>query len=158
MPLSKNMSVSAMVKELVDTYEKSGKIGTSTPATKREARKQALAIAYSKKKEKREDKSLVNRISDLLEFIMTSPSSIMLDQEQSNVLNTYGKNTPDFILDKIKHELASKGYSLEILKEDKDFFILTLSKEGDKLKKMKVEKSKIVKGEITAEDLINEIE
>jgi hypothetical protein len=51
MPLSKSKSKKAIqrnVKELVHTYEKKGKIGTSKPAGKKKAIKQAVAIAYSK--------------------------------------------------------------------------------------------------------------
>jgi len=38
---------SANVKELVDSFEGSGKIGTSTPASKSAAIKQAVAISYA---------------------------------------------------------------------------------------------------------------
>lgn len=51
MPLKKGRSsktINKNVKELVKTYEKKGKIGTSKPASKRAAQKQAVAIALSK--------------------------------------------------------------------------------------------------------------
>lgn len=51
MPLKKgksNKTVSKNVKELVDTYKKKGKIGTSHPKSKKAAIKQAVAISYAK--------------------------------------------------------------------------------------------------------------
>lgn len=50
MPLKKGTSdetVSANIKMLLDEYSKTGKIGTSKPGSKLEARKQAVAIALS---------------------------------------------------------------------------------------------------------------
>jgi hypothetical protein len=41
------------VKELVDTYKKKGKIGTSKPKSKKAAIKQAVAISYRKAGEKK---------------------------------------------------------------------------------------------------------
>jgi hypothetical protein len=38
------------VSELVNSYNKTGKIGTSSPESIAKARKQALAVAFSKKK------------------------------------------------------------------------------------------------------------
>ena len=51
MPLKKGSSkkvISSNVKELVHTFEKKGKIGTSKPASKKKAIKQAVAVAYRK--------------------------------------------------------------------------------------------------------------
>jgi hypothetical protein len=51
MPLKKGSSkkaVSSNVKEMVHSYEKSGKIGNSKPASKKKAVKQAVAIALKK--------------------------------------------------------------------------------------------------------------
>jgi len=51
MPLKKGSSrntVSSNVKELVDKYEDTGKIGTSRPASKKKAVKQAVAISLKK--------------------------------------------------------------------------------------------------------------
>jgi hypothetical protein len=51
MPLKKGSgkkTISSNIKELVKTYEKKGKIGTSTPKSKKAAIKQSVAIAYSK--------------------------------------------------------------------------------------------------------------
>jgi hypothetical protein len=59
MPLAKGKSkkvISKNVKELVDTYEKKGKIGTSKPESKEKAIKQALAISYSKAGKSRKNK------------------------------------------------------------------------------------------------------
>lgn len=50
MPLSKSKSKKAIqsnVKELVHSYEKKGKIGTSKPASKKKAIKQAVAISLN---------------------------------------------------------------------------------------------------------------
>lgn len=38
------------ISELYDSYRKSGKIGTSKPASAEKARKQAVAIAYSQQR------------------------------------------------------------------------------------------------------------
>lgn len=46
---SKTMSDN--ISELMDSYIKTGSIGTSKPASKSKAQKQAIAIAYKKKGE-----------------------------------------------------------------------------------------------------------
>lgn len=51
MPLSKgksNKAVSKNIQTMVDDYQRSGKIGSSKPASKAAAIKQATAIALSK--------------------------------------------------------------------------------------------------------------
>lgn len=51
MPLksgSSNKVKSANIKEVMDSYKTSGKIGTSRPKSRRAALKQSIAIAYSK--------------------------------------------------------------------------------------------------------------
>lgn len=51
MPLMKGKSaktIGSNIGEMVRSYKESGKIGTSRPASKRAAVKQAAAIAYSK--------------------------------------------------------------------------------------------------------------
>lgn len=50
MPLKKGTSQEAVksnIKELMSSYKKKGKIGTSKPRTKKKAQKQAVAIALS---------------------------------------------------------------------------------------------------------------
>lgn len=51
MPLAAGKSAkvrSSNIKELVDTYDSKGKIGTSHPKNKKAALKQAVAISYAK--------------------------------------------------------------------------------------------------------------
>ena len=63
MPLKKGSSkktIQSSISELVKTYDKKGKIGTSKPKSKKAAIKQSVAIAYSKagkskKKKRRND-------------------------------------------------------------------------------------------------------
>lgn len=40
--------ISGNIKEILDSYKSSGKIGTSSPKNMAEARRQAAAIAYKK--------------------------------------------------------------------------------------------------------------
>jgi len=50
MPLEKGKSkktVSKNIKEIVSSYKKTGKIGSSKPSSKKKAQKQAIAIALS---------------------------------------------------------------------------------------------------------------
>lgn len=54
MPLKKGTSrktISANIETEMYAYEKTGKIGNSTPASKKKAQKQAVAIAYRKARE-----------------------------------------------------------------------------------------------------------
>ena len=54
MPLKKGTSRKTMSKNIeseMHSYEKTGKIGNSKPASKKKAQKQAIAIAYSKARE-----------------------------------------------------------------------------------------------------------
>ncbi len=54
MPLKSGKGeVHSNIKELMKSYKASGKIGTSTPKSKRDAVKQAAAIAYKKSREKK---------------------------------------------------------------------------------------------------------
>ncbi|MGE5424626.1 MAG: hypothetical protein ACM3N9_04635 [Syntrophothermus sp.] len=51
MPLRKgksNETISGNIKEMMEDYEKKGKIGNSKPESKQKAQKQAAAIAYKK--------------------------------------------------------------------------------------------------------------
>lgn len=41
------------VSEIMNSYFKTGKIGASAPASKEKAQKQAVAVAYSKAREKK---------------------------------------------------------------------------------------------------------
>ncbi len=54
MPLKEGKSqetISSNIKEIMDAYKKKKKIGTSHPKSKKEAVKQAVAIAYRKSRE-----------------------------------------------------------------------------------------------------------
>lgn len=65
MPLKKGKSkktISKNIKELVDTFKKKGKIGSSNPKNIEDARKQAAAIAYSKASESIDFNSIVSDI------------------------------------------------------------------------------------------------
>jgi len=56
MPLIKGKSrkvISENIKELMDSYKKTGKIGNSTPVNLAKANRQAVAIAYSAANKKR---------------------------------------------------------------------------------------------------------
>ena len=51
MPLksgSGQKTISSNIAELIDSFQRKGTIGTSTPKSKDAARRQAIAIAYSK--------------------------------------------------------------------------------------------------------------
>ena len=60
MPIDKSQNFGNIVKEIMDSFKKKGKIGSSTPKSKYKARQQALAIAFDmkqgkgKKKKKKE--------------------------------------------------------------------------------------------------------
>ena len=51
MPIDKRQSRSEIIKEIMDSWEKTGKIGNSRPENKEDALKQAEAISYQAKKE-----------------------------------------------------------------------------------------------------------
>jgi hypothetical protein len=71
MPLEKGSSkkvISKNVGELVKSYEKKGKIGTSHPKSKKKALKQAEAIAYAEAGKGKKKKKQVNE-NFLLGFI-----------------------------------------------------------------------------------------
>lgn len=56
MPLQKGSSRKVMsqnIKEVVDSYKQTGRIGTSHPKSKKKAIKQAVAIAYSEARRSR---------------------------------------------------------------------------------------------------------
>jgi hypothetical protein len=56
MPIDKNASVGNITSELVHSWRKKGTIGTSSPSSELEARKQALAIAFNIKRKKKKKK------------------------------------------------------------------------------------------------------
>lgn len=51
MPIDKNASHEEIVQELMNAYEKNGKIGNYIPKDKEDAQRVANAIAYQTKKE-----------------------------------------------------------------------------------------------------------
>lgn len=153
MPVDKRKSKSEIIKELMYSYEKTGKVGNSTPKTKKEALKQAQAIAYSAKKESKSE-GIISKVHSLLEFVMGGPTPMMIGNDEADILSQFGKDTPHYMLDIIKGQLEKKGFDLKVQKEDRDFFHLIISKNGDIIKKVKVPRNKIVDGEITARDLM----
>ena len=63
MPLKKGKSkktISSNIGEMVSSYEKKGKIGTSKPKSKKAAIKQSVAIAYAKAGKSRSKKKNKN--------------------------------------------------------------------------------------------------
>lgn len=52
MPIDKSRSIEEIIQEIMDSWEKTGKIGEYTPSSKKEALEMATAIAYNAKKEK----------------------------------------------------------------------------------------------------------
>lgn len=70
MPLKKGSSkktISKNIGELMRSFKKTGKIGTSEPESTKEAQKQAAAIAYSKAgKSKRIKESFDSLVSSIL--------------------------------------------------------------------------------------------
>jgi len=73
MPLksgSSQQTVGKNVKELMHAYVKKGKIGTSKPASKEKAQKQAVAIALSKAgKSKKTNESFDSTVVSLLQAL-----------------------------------------------------------------------------------------
>ena len=75
MPLKKGTSkktVSSNIKEIMGSYKKKGKIGTSKPKSKKKAQKQAVAIALStagKKKPISENTMFDQYAAEILERI-----------------------------------------------------------------------------------------
>lgn len=70
MPLKKGTSkktVSSNIKELMGSYKKKGKIGTSKPASKKKAQKQAVAIALSHKKREEDEETFDKLASSVLQ-------------------------------------------------------------------------------------------
>lgn len=67
MPIDGRKSVSSIIGELVGKYKKTGKIGTSKPENKKQAVKQAAAIAYSTKEKKNEAISLDTKLKTSLD-------------------------------------------------------------------------------------------
>ena len=70
MPLKKGTSkktVSSNIKELMGSYKKKGKIGTSRPTSKKRAQKQAVAIALSQKKREEDEETFDKLASSVLQ-------------------------------------------------------------------------------------------
>jgi uncharacterized protein YlxP (DUF503 family) len=56
MPINSSASKRSIIREIMHSYKQKGTIGTSTPASSKKARKQAIAIAFSVKRKKRRKK------------------------------------------------------------------------------------------------------
>lgn len=150
MPLNKNMSKDDIIREIMRKYKRTGKIGTSTPKNKKEAIKQALAIAYETKK----DEDLKNNTSSgIIKNIRDSISMITNSESFSDVISKYGKDTPHFMLDRIQSNLNRRGFYLEY-DDDGDYFDLTITRNNKPVKELRVLKSRIADNEITDKELI----
>ena len=69
MPLksgSSDKTIQKNIKELVGSYKKTGKIGTSKPSSPKKAREQAVAIAYSKAGKTKTNESFNSLVSSIL--------------------------------------------------------------------------------------------
>lgn len=150
MPLNKNMSINNIVREIMKKYKRTGKIGTSSPDNKKEALKQALAIAYDTKKN--EDLKN-NHDSGIIRNIRNNILTITKLESFSDVISKYGKDTPHFMLDRIKTNLIKRGFDLEY-EDDGDYFELTITRNNKLVKELRVLKSKISDNEITDKELI----
>jgi hypothetical protein len=72
MPLqsgSSKKTVSKNIRTEMHSYKRTGKIGTSHPASNKKAQKQAVAIALSKAREKRasEENKYITKLAEMLE-------------------------------------------------------------------------------------------
>lgn len=93
MPLSKGKSkktIGKNVKELMNSYKKKGKIGTSKPKTKKKAQKQAVAIALQKSANEGFD----NTVSKLLNKYLFA-ENIGIGYDMSNPLGGASGPTED---------------------------------------------------------------
>jgi hypothetical protein len=112
MPLKKGKSnkvISFNIKELVDAYKTKGKIGTSKPASKAKAIKQAVAIAYSKagkgNKPKAKVKSMVKKTKMVtLHKAGKKPIKFKEGGEHESLGVPAGKKIPES-----KHKEAAEG-------------------------------------------------
>jgi len=71
MPLksgSSDKTVQKNIRELMKSYKKTGKIGSSKPISNEKARKQAVAIAYSKAGKSRTNESFDSIVFSILNF------------------------------------------------------------------------------------------
>lgn len=106
MPLKKGKSqktISKNIKELMKSYKKTGKIGTSKPKSKKAAQKQAVPVSLSKSREKVKSESFDQMINDYLnvyifEDAMASASSLKpanpSDPATRQVMDAKKKQTP----------------------------------------------------------------
>ena len=163
MPIDKRQSKETMIKELIDSYKKTGKIGNTTPRNMAHAIRIASKIAYSSK-EKSEDavedlqNILNNDIIDkeeegIMTHIQNSISIIYGSESYTDVINKFGKDTPHFMMDTLKTNLERKGYQISV-EESGDDFIVSVSKNGNLVKESTISQSKVADNEITEKDLI----
>jgi len=79
--------------------------------------------------------------------------SDMLGDKTIRAIANYGKDTVNFMLDKLRHDLDIRGYSLDTEEENNNIH-LTSHKNGDIIRDIIVDRLKISDGEITYKDLI----
>lgn len=89
---------------------------------------------------------MINRVKNLIEKVI-SP-------EAKDVFTRYSKSTPDFKLDVLKSNLKRKDINVELKKQDRNNFYLTLYLGNGKIKDIVINKEDMVKDEIDIEDLI----
>lgn len=113
MPIDKRMTHGHLVGELMDAYNKTGKIGNTTPKNKKHALKIANAISYDVK----EDMSIKEIVEEFEKMENIENAAKVLSAKQEGFLPTYEvvgtiieeKGTYN-IMDAEGHKLLNKNY------------------------------------------------